>query len=85
MAKEPLGLAIKVARIRARWTQKRLAQAIPVACEHLSRWETGVRTIPLTAVVRISDLLHDPTVLDAACRSCPVEQARSGKNEEVAS
>ncbi|NMP23420.1 helix-turn-helix domain-containing protein [Sulfobacillus harzensis] len=79
--RHPLGEAIRMARHRRHWTQQQLAMAIPVDSVHLSRWETGARTVPLAAVARIALLLNAPGLLQTACDLCPIGQAQC--HEEV--
>lgn len=76
---------LATARRRRGWSRQRLALAVPVDVAHLARWEAGTRSIPLSAVVRLADLLDAPELLTAACAACPVGQACGRTDsEEVA-
>lgn len=66
---------LREARERRGWSGRRLARAAYVDPALVFRWEAGTRPIPLSAVVRLADLLDAPELLTAACAACPVGQA----------
>lgn len=82
LAIPPAGMMIRAARQTRQWSRRRLALAIPIAEEHLGRWERGDRPIPLPMIVRMAAVLHAPELLQAACAHCPIAQA--GADREVA-
>ena len=65
-----IGKRIKIARIKADWTQEKLAEVIEISPTHLSNIETGTTRVSLTTIVNLAnalgitvdDLLYDNLV-----------------------
>jgi transcriptional regulator with XRE-family HTH domain len=52
-----LGERVAAARAERGWSQQRLAEALGVQPSTLSRYETGVRTFPVSSILRVAELL----------------------------
>lgn len=63
-----IGKRIKIARIRADFTQEKLAELTDLSPSHLSNIETGTTKLSLTALVKIANVLS-VTADDLLCDS----------------
>ena len=63
-----IGKRIKIARIKADFTQERLAEAVEISPTHMSNIETGTTRVSLSAIVNLANALS-VTVDDLLCDS----------------
>ena len=63
-----IGKRIKIARIKADFTQERLAEAVEISPTHMSNIETGTTRVSLSAIVSLANALS-VTVDDLLCDS----------------
>ena len=63
-----IGKRIKIARIKADFTQERLAEAVEISPTHMSNIETGTTRVSLSAIVNLANALS-VTVVDLLCDS----------------
>ena len=63
-----IGKRIKIARIKADFTQERLAEAVEISPPHMSTIETGTTRVSLSAIVNLANALS-VTVDDLLCDS----------------
>ena len=61
-----IGKRIKIARIRADFTQEHLAELVDLSPSHMSNIETGTTRVSLTTIVKIANTLS-VTVDDLLC------------------
>lgn len=61
-----IGKRIKIARIKADFTQERLAEIVNISPSHMSNIETGTTRVSLTTIVMIANALS-VTVDDLLC------------------
>lgn len=63
-----IGKRIKIARIKANFTQENLAEIVEISTTHMSNIETGTTRVSLTTIVGIANALS-VTVDDLLCDS----------------
>lgn len=63
-----IGKRIKIARIKADFTQERLAETVEISPTHMSNIETGTTRVSLSAIVNLANALS-VTVDDLLCDS----------------
>lgn len=68
----PLGERISIARKNQGMSQQEVAEKMACDRSVVSKWETGRLPVQPADLVRLSEFLHAPDLLNHYCECCPV-------------